>query len=335
MSVSRTTPLVDLPTEARPSRDRVNEDRLGAALPVLYGRKEEVEIIRTLIDRIGEGAGSALIVHGEPGIGKSTLLEFASRLALGGGMRVLRVCGATSESHLPFAGLQQALAPLFKQLEALPSRQRSALQGAFGLNDDTAAPDVFLVGLATLTLLTTSAADTPIFLVADDVQWLDQPSRDVLAFISRRLSSDPIFLLMAARSGVEEVLPHSGVPRRDLSGLDAEAAERLLDAEAPDLPLDLRRRFLEDAAGNPLALVELPRGSRGPETGETHWLPLTDRLERAFFSRVTDLPVATRTLLLVIAENDSRSLGEALNAAEVLLGEKVSLDVLAPAVLKC
>jgi DNA-binding CsgD family transcriptional regulator len=298
---------------------------------VLYGREDDVACIQGLIDRVREG-GAALILSGEAGIGKSSLLELAQGFAGEHGMRVLSLCGVTSEAHLPFGALQQAIGPIMKGADALPARQRSALQAAFGLSDDATVPDIFIVGLATLTLLTASAANKPILLAADDVQWLDPPSRDVLAFISRRLSSDPIVLLMATRDGPDEALRCSSVPIHALRGLDTAAAERLLDAGAPDLPPELRRRFLDMAAGNPLALVELPRGELDSERGESPWLPLTDRLERAFISRVCGLPQDTRALLLVIAENDSKSLREALDAGGLLLGRTLGLEVLAPAV---
>jgi DNA-binding CsgD family transcriptional regulator/tetratricopeptide (TPR) repeat protein len=297
---------------------------------LLYGRHDDIALIDGLLDRVRDG-GTALIIDGEPGIGKSTLLEVAQNHARARGMRVLRLSGVTSEAHLPFGALHQAVGTMLKQADSLPTRQRSALRAAFGLSDDTTAPDLFLVGLATLTLLTASAERKPILLVADDIQWLDQPSYDVLAFISRRISSDPIVLLMAIQEGSDRSFPHSGVLRHRLSRLGAAAAESLLDAEAPGLSLDLRRRFLDEAAGNPLALVELPRGERTAEPGERHWLPLTDRLERAFSSRVSGLPAATGTLLLIIAENDSKSLREVLDAGEVLLGESVGLESLAPA----
>jgi DNA-binding CsgD family transcriptional regulator len=312
-------------------QQRENGDRLHAASPVLYGRDDDITLINGLIDRVRD-AGSALVVSGEPGIGKSTLLDAAQDHSRACGMRVLRLSGVTSEAHLPFGALHQAVGPMLEQVTSLPARQRAALLTALGLSDGRTAPDIFLVGLATLNLLTASAACRPILLIADDVQWLDQPSHDVLAFISRRLSSDPIVLLMAIREGSDQFFLHSGILRHRLSRLSAAAAERLLDVQAPGLSPNLRHRFLDEAAGNPLALVELPRGESRPESAETQWLPLTDRLERAFFSRVAGLPAATRTLLLVATENDSKSLREALDAGEVLLGERVGLDALTPAV---
>jgi hypothetical protein len=312
-------------------QQRESGDRLHAASPVLYGRDDDITLINELIDRVRD-AGSAMVVSGEPGIGKSTLLDAAQDHSRAHGMRVLRLSGVTSEAHLPFGALHQAVGPMLKQVTSLPARQRSALLAAFGLSDGRTAPDIFLVGLATLNLLTASAARRPILLIADDVQWLDQPSHDVLAFVSRRLSSDPIVLLMAIREGADQSFLHSGVLRHRLSRLSAAAAERLLDVQAPGLSPNLRHRFLDEAAGNPLALVELPRGESRRESGEMQWLPLTDRLERAFFSRVSGLPAATRTLLLVVTENDSKSLREALDAGEVLLGERVGLDALTPAV---
>ncbi len=247
-------------------------------------------------------------------------------------MRVLRLHGVTSESHLPFGALQQALAPILKQAAVLPPRQRAALHAAFGLSDETMVPDIFLVGLATLSLLTASAARKPVLLLADDIQWLDQPSCEVLAFVARRIGSDRIVLLMTTRGDPKEVPLTAGIPFRQLTGLEPNAAERLLHAQAADLPHDLRRRFLEEAAGNPLALVELPRGAHQVNEAGASWLSLTDRLERTFLARVSNLPDATRLLLLVIAENDGKSLQEVLNAGELLLGEKIRLEALAPAV---
>jgi len=157
-------------------------------------------LIGRLIEQIEQG-GSTLVISGEPGIGKSALLETARHRASEHGISVLSMTGVLAEVHLPFAALEQALRPLMKRAAGLVPRQRSALRSAFGMQDDSGAPDIFLVALATLALLAESATHEPILLVADDAQWLDQATYDVLAFVSRRLSSDPIVLLVAMRDG--------------------------------------------------------------------------------------------------------------------------------------
>ncbi|WP_454651121.1 helix-turn-helix transcriptional regulator [Bradyrhizobium liaoningense] len=298
---------------------------------VLQGRKQDVALINQLIDRIDQG-GSALVISGEPGIGKSALLEVARHRASECGVSVLSMTGVLAEVHLPFAALEQALRPLMKEAVSLVPRQRSALLAAFGLHDEMAAPDIFLVALATLTLLTERATREPLLLVADDAQWLDQATYDVLAFISRRLSADPIVLLVAMRDGFNRSFGDASTLRLPISGLGEADARRLLDAHAPGLSSDLRSRFLKEAAGNPLALLELPRGERIAEARDAPWLPLTERLERAFSSRLFDLPNTTQTLLFVAAENDGTSLHEVLRASEAVLGERVEVDALAPAV---
>jgi hypothetical protein len=238
--------------------------------------------------------------------------------------------GVLAEVHLPFAALEQALRPLMKGAEGLVPRQRSALLAAFGMHDDAGPPDIFLVALATLSLLSERATREPLLLVADDAQWLDQATFEVLAFVSRRLSSDPIVLVVAMRDDFKSSLGDASTLRLRLSGLDQADAERLLDANAPGLPAELRSRFLREASGNPLALVELPRGERA--AGDAPWLPLTDRLERAFSSRLSDLPHIAQLLLFVTAENDGTSLHEILSAAEAVLGERVGIAAIAPAV---
>jgi DNA-binding CsgD family transcriptional regulator len=288
-------------------------------------------LIGRLIDRIDQG-GSTLVISGEPGIGKSALLEFARHQASERGISVLSMTGVLAEVHLPFAALEQALRPLMKRAAGLVPHQRSALRAAFGMQDDTGAPDIFLVALATLALLTESATRKPILLVADDAHWLDQATFDVLAFISRRLSSDSVVLLLAMRDGFNRSFGDAFTLRHRLSGLDDADAGRLLDAHAPDLSADLRSRFIKEAVGNPLALVELPRGDRATDARDTPWLPLTERLERAFSNRLSDLPDVVRTLLFVAAENDGTSLHEILSAGEAVLGERAGVDTLAPAI---
>ncbi|MEZ2126483.1 MULTISPECIES: AAA family ATPase [unclassified Sinorhizobium] len=312
----------------------LRKQRRGAvhsASQFLQGREQDIAVIDHLIERIDQG-GSTLVISGEPGIGKSALLEVAKHRGRERDVSVLSMTGVLAEVHLPFAALEQALRPLMKQAEGLVPRQRSALLAAFGMHDDTGAPDIFLVALATLSLLTESATRKPILLVADDAQWLDEATYEVLAFISRRLSSDPVVLLVAMRDGFNRSFDDASTLRLRLSGLDDADAERLLDANAPGLSTDLRSRFLKEASGNPLALLELPRDERTADAGDTRWLPLTERLERAFSARLSDLPATTQTLLFVAAENDGTSLYEILRAGEAVLGEQVGVDALTPAI---
>src|SRR5262249_15817818 len=232
--------------------------------------------------------------------------------------------GVQAEVHLAFAGLEQALRPLMKQAKSLAPHQRSALLNACGVSDDAdASPDIYLVGLATLTLLTEGADHKPILLVADDAQWLDGATRDVLSFVSRRLSSDPIVLLLAVREGFDLPFGDPDTLQHVIPALGDADAARLLDIGAPGLSNDLRGRFLREAAGNPLALAELPRAVQAADDREARWLPLTERLERAFSSRLSELPDATRTLLSVTAANDGTSPYEILRAGEVLLGRRI------------
>lgn len=300
-------------------------------LPVLQGREKDIALIDHLIDRVDRG-GSALVISGEAGIGKSALLDIAKHRARERDFTVLNMTGVLAEVHLPYAALEQALRPLAKQVSSLVPRQRSALMSAFGMHDEGGAPDLFLVALATLFVLSESATNMPILLIADDVQWLDQATYDVLSFISRRLSSDPVILLVAIRDGFDRPFGDTGTLRLRLSPLNDADAGHLLDTHAPGLSPDLRNRFLREAAGNPLGLLELPHGERATDAGDASWLPMTERLERAFLSRLPDLPDTARTLLFVAAENDGASLEEVLRAGEVVLGERMGINALAPAI---
>jgi predicted ATPase len=298
---------------------------------VLQGREDDIALIEHLIDRIDQG-GSTLIISGEPGIGKSALLEVAKHRALERDVSVLSMTGVLAEVHLPFAALEQAMRPLMKRAAGLVPRQRSALLAAFGMHNDRGAPDIFLVALATLSLLTESATRRPILLIADDAQWFDQATSEVLAFISRRLSSDPVVLFVAMRDEFNRFFCDASTLRLRLLGLNDDDAESLLDTHAPSLSADLRTRFLKEASGNPLALVELPHGERAADTRDALWLPLTKRLERAFSARLSDLPPTARTLMFVAAENEGTSLHEILCAGEAVLGERLGVDALAPAI---
>jgi DNA-binding CsgD family transcriptional regulator len=293
-----------------------------AAAPLL-GRSEEEELLTALLDDVGT-RGQALVVRGEPGIGKSRLLNQAAQTARERGMTVLTASGVQSEAHLPFAGLHQLLRPVRERAAELPAVQRAALDAAFGLADG-GAPEHFRIAMAALDLLSDVATDAPLLLVAEDAHWLDRPTADVLAFVARRIESDPILLLAAARDGYPAVLGGAQLPEHRLARLDDAAAAALLDASAPRLPLATRSRVLREAAGNPLALLELP-AAIGRHDHEPGTLPLTERLERAFAARVSELPDATRLILLVAALSDEERASEILEAASAIAGSTLDVD---------
>src|SRR5918996_1670409 len=251
----------------------------------LLGRREELSLLTSLVDDVGM-RGQALVLRGEPGIGKSRLLSEAERTARERGMAVLSTVGVQSEARLPFAGLHQLLRPVRDRASELRDVRRAALDAAFGLTHE-AAPERFRSAMAALDLVSDVAGDAPLLLVVEDAHWLDRPTADVLAFIARRIESDPILLLVAIRDGYPSVLGEAGLPEHKLAGLDDSTAAALLDAAAPELPIGTRTRVLREAAGNPLAILELPAvvGRHQDEQWMAGGLPLTERLERAFADR--------------------------------------------------
>jgi DNA-binding CsgD family transcriptional regulator len=270
----------------------------------LLGRDDELARLYHLVDGIGE-RGGALVVRGEAGIGKSALLAAARERALQRGATVVSTTGTLSEAPLAFAGLHQLLLPLLGRLDLLPEPQRRALETAFGLANG-AASDVFLIALATLGLVAERAAEEPLLCLVEDAHWLDRPSAQVLEFVARRVESDPAIMLFAVREGLPSSFDDADLPELGLAGLDEEASSALLDLAPVTLPPDLRRRILEEAAGNPLALIELPAaaaelGTGAPPTGP---LPLTTRLEQTFTSRLTNLSADVQRLLLLAALDD-------------------------------
>ena len=188
--------------------------------------------------------------------------------------------------------------------------------------------------MASLDLVSDVADDAPLLLVVEDAHWLDPPTADVLAFVARRIESDPVVLLASTRDGYPSALADTGLPEHRLAGLDDTTAAALLDEAAPGLPLTARNRVLHEAAGNPLALLELPAIADRPEPEPSlpGSLPLTERLERAFAARVSDLPAATRLVLLVAALSDDDAMSEILQAAGVVAGTPLDLDAAEPAV---
>jgi hypothetical protein len=240
------------------------------------------------------------VVRGEAGVGKSALLEYLAGAAAD--MRVARAAGVESEMELAFASLHLLCAPLLDRLEGLPGPQRDALEIAFGLRAG-AAPDSFMVGLAVLTLLAEVAEDRPLLCVIDDAQWLDRASAQVLAFAARRLLAEPVGLIFVARELGEQF---GGLAELEVRGLPDQHARALLDSVVRfRLDEQVRDRILAETAGNPLALLELPRGL-GPTQlaggfGLSGAQPVPARIEQGFRRRLEALPDETRSLLLVAA----------------------------------
>jgi len=240
---------VSLPGRRRPSslRGRTTE---------LRGRGRECDLLDQLLDAVREGAGRVLVVQGEPGVGKTALLDYLVEHA--SGCRVARAAGVQSEMELAYAGLHQLCAPMLDRLQRLPGPQRAALRTAFGLSSGL-APDRFLVGLAVLSLLSEVAEEHPLICLVDDEQWLDHASAQVLGFVARRLEAESVGLVFAARVPGEEL---AGLPELVVEGLEESDARTLLEAALTG-PLDaqVRDRLVAEAGGNPLALLELPRGA--------------------------------------------------------------------------
>ncbi|MEV7008466.1 AAA family ATPase [Streptosporangium sp. NPDC051022] len=267
---------------------------------MLHGRAAEQAVIDRLLADARAGRSGALLVRGEPGIGKTALLDYA---ASSGEMRVIRGTGVEWEAELPFAGLHLLLRPVLDRADALPEQQKRALRAAFGLAS-VQAGDRLLVGLAVLSLLSELAEDGPLLMLIDDAQWLDRASTDALLFAARRLDAEGIALLLAAR----EPFAAQGIAELPLEGLDATAAAALLGGEVSPV---VRYRVLAEARGNPLALIELPKAALGDGTA----LPLTGRVQDAFLGQVKRLPEATQGLLAVASAEDTGDLEIVLRAA--------------------
>ena len=268
----------------------------------LLGRGSECAALDQLVASVRGGPSRALVLRGEAGVGKSALLEYL--IAHASGCGIARATGVESEMELAYAGLQQLCAPFLDRLEGLPGPQRDALGIAFGLRDGD-APDRFLVGLAVLSLLSDAAEDRPLVCVVDDAQWLDVASEQALAFVARRLGAESVGLLFAVREPSGE-RHFEGLPEVAVGGLDDGDAQELL-ATVVTGPLDerVRDRIVAETRGNPLALLELPRGRTPAELAGGFGLSdapaLSGRIEQSFSERLAPLPPATRLLLLVTA----------------------------------
>ncbi|HEY4095935.1 MAG TPA: AAA family ATPase [Baekduia sp.] len=273
------------------------------AVEELRGRDSEREALDRLLDSAREGRSGALVVRGEAGVGKSALLEHLVQRATG--CRVARAVGVESEMELAFAGLHQLCAPMLDHLEELPEPQRDALGTAFGLSAGD-APDGFLVGLAVLGLLAEVAEEQPLVCVVDDAQWLDRASAQALAFVARRLLAESVALVLAVREPSDEQ-GLAGLPQLAVGGLDDADARELLDSAMQGrLDERVRDRIVAETRGNPLALLELPRGATPAELAGGFGLPgvgggLASRIEQSFVARLAALPVETQRLVLMAA----------------------------------
>jgi DNA-binding CsgD family transcriptional regulator len=268
----------------------------------LRGRDAECAALDVLLDAARRGESQTVILRGEAGVGKTALLDYAIGSAQD--VRVLRSVGVESEMELAFASLHQLCAPILDRRGSLPGPQRDALEVVFGLGSGP-APDRFLVGLATLSLLAEAANEQPLLCVIDDAQWLDSASALAFALVARRLLAEPIGLLFAVREPID-VRELAGLPELMVGGLSDDDARVLLDSALPGrLDERVRDRIVAESRGNPLALLELPRGLTPGELAGGFAVPdarpLADRIERSFLRQVRSLPPDSQRLLLTAA----------------------------------
>ncbi|MER6066389.1 LuxR C-terminal-related transcriptional regulator [Streptomyces sp. NPDC001792] len=293
------------------------------------GRLRETDFLQGFLQQTGVNGG-ALLLSGEPGVGKTALLDATADAARVAGTTVLRMTAAEFEAEVSFAGLNQALFPLVDEFSVLGDEHAGALRAALGF-EASLAPDRLLLSNAVTLLLRRVAARAPLLLVIDDLPWLDRASAAVLSFVARRLIGSRAGLLAAFRTGSAGYFDGSGLPEFALRALDSEASALLLAERFPDLDSQVRARVLSTAQGNPLALLELPHALResrhDPAQPVPRILPLNQRLQRLFADRVVALPPTTRTLLLTAA---LESTGD-LNVLRAASGAGYRLDDLAPA----
>lgn len=300
----------------------------------LVGRDKEIALLAGMVDHIDDRGGSAVLLLGDAGVGKSLLLEAMTEHARSAGLQIMEATGVEAEAQLPFAGLHQMLLPVLDAVTRLPEVQRDAIGAALGAESAT-APERFMIALAALNLIADAAACKPVLLVVDDVQWLDRPSQEVLAFVARRIGADPVVLAASTRTGHDVALTRAGLTELHVGKLDDDSARCLLSAHAGDLSAGVRERILKEAQGNPLALIELPAAlststAEGLDLARSA-LPLTTRLEHAFAARLPDLPKPARDAALVAAVDSADDLHEILAGAALLHGSLIGAADLEPA----
>jgi DNA-binding CsgD family transcriptional regulator len=284
---------------------------------LIIGREADLARLRALVDPVPRSS-QVVLVTGEAGMGKTVLLADAADRARSAGMRVLSVTGRESESRLAFAGLHQLLRPVLPAVSGLPGRQAQALLGALGLTADPGAADPLLTGMAVLTLLSDLSERSPVLVVADDAHWLDRSSLDALAFAGRRLDTERVVLLAGARGQAPPPGLDRGFPELHLEPLSAADADLLLDGQPRPPRGSARAQVLAQAAGNPMALIELSKVIADDPAASRRWaaepLPLTDRLAAVLTSRFAALPEPARAALLLAAVADGADLSAAATA---------------------
>jgi hypothetical protein len=297
----------------------------------LLGREQEVARLKAAVESAPEG-GSVLLLVGEPGIGKSALLTVVDDGARDAEYALLRAVGVENEMHLPFGGLHQLVSPLMGSLDDLPSAQGEALATALGLSSGS-TPDLFLIAEAAFGLIVAERGRRPVVIVADDVQWLDPQSHQVLAFLAHRSAIGGFCFVGALRADHPGPFTEADFPTLMVRGLDDRTAERMLDQYAGSLNPSELRLLRQEASGNPLALLELPHSwGAGPPTAD-HPPALSARLERAFAGRVSELPTETQDALLVAAISSSSDTTEIVAAMGAFGLPAASSRILAPAVV--
>jgi DNA-binding CsgD family transcriptional regulator/tetratricopeptide (TPR) repeat protein len=274
---------------------------------VLVGRDPERALLAALLDEARHGTARSVVVRGEPGVGKSSLLD--AMVAESGAATVLRTEGLEVEAPLAFAALHRLLRPLTRLREHLPAPQARALRVAFG-EEDGPSVEPFLVGVATLSLLAAAAEESLVLCVVDDAHWLDPASAGALLFCARRLGADRVMMVLAARDVAATAFEAPGLTEITLAGLDGDAARALLSTRVTGEPADeVAQRLIDETNGNPLALLELPGELTEAQLHGSAELPatlhLTDRVEQAFLDRSLRLPAPVQMLLLLVATDDS------------------------------
>jgi DNA-binding CsgD family transcriptional regulator len=298
----------------------------------LFGREKEALALEALLIEASQ-RGGALVVRGRPGVGKSELLAAASDRASSRLMEVWSVSGVRAEMGIPFAGMHQILRPLRGLMHCLPRAHRDVLLATFGTGG-SGTPEIASIAAATLELFTEVTEKSPLFIAVDDGHWLDPESAEALGSVAR-LEPPAVALLISVTQGYEAPIGGFGIPEIVVKSLDEPSAAALLGSRAPSLVPGFRARVLAEAAGNPLALVELPAaGHRGPSPfGCPDRLPVTERLQQSFAECFLHLPAATQSILLACSAGDGASVSEIVAAAALMGdGHSASIDDLSPAV---